>query len=141
MHQFNLRIITPKRIVAEVEVVSVTAPGVGGEFTVLFNHMPLFSLLKEGVVTVRTDGDESFFSIGGGDLETTGKEVNLLVSRAYGQDEIDEKEVEKARMEAERLVKEAPSEVERKQALEQFRRSVVDLKVLKMKGGLKKRVG
>lgn len=118
-------------MVLEKEAESVTVPGSGGELTVLYNHAPLFTLLKEGVVTVRLGSDESFFSIGGGYLETNGREVNLLVSRAYGQDEIDEKEIAAARQKAESDLKTVKTDEERHEAMQTLRRSIIDLKVLK----------
>ena len=42
----HLKIITPKKVVLEHEVRSVTAPGADGEFTVLPRHTKLFSLLN-----------------------------------------------------------------------------------------------
>ena len=133
MTNFKLRIITPERVVHEDTIESITAPGADGEMTVLYNHMPLFSLLKEGAVTIRKDSDDSYFSIGRGYLETNGREVNLLVSRAFGQDELDVQAVEKARIEAERRLKEAPAGEERHAAMLQLRRSLIDLKVLKLR--------
>ncbi len=130
MSQLRLRIITPKKTVFEQEINSITAPASDGEVTILPGHMPLFSLLTEGVVTIRTEGDENYFSIGGGYLETNGKAVNLLVSRAYGQDQIDEAEITKAKAHAEQLIKEAPNEAARHEAMMQLRRSLIDLKVL-----------
>lgn len=127
----HLRIITPKKVVLEDEIESITAPGSEGELTVLPRHVALFTMLKEGVVTIRTKGDETLFSIGGGYLETNGKEVNVLVSRAYHQDEIDEKEVETARLDAEKLIKEAPTDALRHEAMTSLRRSIIDLKVLR----------
>ncbi|MEM4736623.1 MAG: ATP synthase F1 subunit epsilon [Nitrososphaeria archaeon] len=128
-----LKIITPRGIVFKDEVRSVTAPSFSGDITILYNHTPLFSLLKEGVVKVRKNEEEYYFSIGGGYLETTGKEVNLLVSRAYGQDEIDEESVKKAKEEAEKLLKESKTEKERRKAMASLRRSFIDLKVLRFK--------
>lgn len=128
----KLKIITPKKVVLEEEVKSITAPGADGELTILPQHVPLFAMLQEGVVRIETGKDEeSYFSIGGGYVETNGKEINLLVTTAYGQDEIDEKEVEKARAKAERLLKETKDEAERQQALSTLRRSMVDMKLLK----------
>lgn len=129
-HQFKLKIITPKKIVLQDEITSVTAPSASGEITILYNHLPLFSLLKEGVVKVKKNGDESYFSIGGGYIETTGKEVNLLVSRAYGQNEIDEEAVKKAQEEAKKKIQTAKTDEERQEAMASFRRSFIDLKVL-----------
>lgn len=128
-----LKIITPKKIVFQDEVESVTAPSALGQITILYNHIPLFSLLKEGIVKIRKESEEYYFSIGGGYLETTGKEVSLLVSRAYGQDELDEESIRKAKEEAEKLLKESKTEKERYEAMAALRRSLIDLKVLRFK--------
>lgn len=127
----KLRIITPRKIVFEEDVKSVTAPATEGEITVLPRHTNLFTTLKEGIVTIRMTNKEDFLSIGGGFLETDGKEINLLVSHAYGQQEVDEKLTEKALKDAERLTREAKSEEERHEAAALLRRSVVDLKLLR----------
>lgn len=127
---FPLTIVTPIGTALKSEAVSITVPGADGEVTILARHQPLFSLLTEGVVTVRLKDEEKYFSIGGGYVETSGKDTTLLVSRAYGQDEIDEKEVETARARAEKLVTEAKTEEERQQALSSLRRSVIDLKLV-----------
>lgn len=132
MKPFELRIITPKRKVMEDVAVSVTAPSSQGEITILYNHLPLFALLREGIVTVRKDErDQTLLSIGGGYIETTGKVVNLLVSRAYEQDELDEELVRKAKEEAEQLVRKSKSEEERRRATALLRRSLIDLKVIR----------
>lgn len=138
MRHFKLQIITPKQVVYEKEVSSVTAPAADGEITILFMHAPLFSLLTEGIVLIKDEDDESFFSIGGGYLETDGKAVRLLVSRAYGQDEIDEEEVKKAMAQAERDIKEAPDEVQRQRAMGTLRRSIVDMKLARKVRGRKR---
>lgn len=131
MKELSLKIVTPKKVVLEDEVYSVTAPGLSGELTVLPSHVPLFAVLKEGVVTIKKSGDESFFSIGGGYIETDGKTLHLLVSRAFGQDELDERDIEEARKKAERLLSDSKDEAERQQALQTLRRSLIDMKVLK----------
>ncbi len=130
MSKLKLQIITPKKVILEQDIDSLTAPAKDGEITVLPQHVPLFTLLKEGIITVRHDKDESFFSIGGGYLETDGKKVHLLVSRAYHQDELDEAEIKKAQEYAQKMLKEAPGEIERHQAMEQLRRSIIDMKLI-----------
>ena len=126
----KLRIITPKKVVFEDEIDEITLPSSEGEITILPKHVALFSMLKEGVVTVLHGKNEILFSIGGGYAETDGKEVNVLVSRAYGQDEIDEAEVKKAKQSAEQLLNKQITEQERTDALQLLRRSVVDLDLL-----------
>ncbi len=115
----------------EQDVQSVTAPSVEGEITVLPRHMRLFSMLKEGIVKIKKDKQEDFLAIGGGYLQTDGKDINLLVSRAYGQNEINQELTEKAIREAEKLLKEAKTEGERHEAATLLRRSVVDMNLLK----------
>lgn len=126
----TLRVITPKRVVLEEEILSITAPGGAGELTVLPNHAPLFTTLDEGIVRVETRHGEEFLSIGGGYLETDGETLHLLVSRAYGQDEIDEAAVQKAKKDAEALLENAAGEQERHQIMQELRRSTLDLKLL-----------
>lgn len=129
-NKMNLQIITPKKIVLEREIDSLVAPTKAGEVTILPNHMPLFSVLDDGVIEIKHDKEETYLSIGGGYLETDGKTVHLLVSRAAGQDEIDEKEVLEAKQEAEKRVKEAPTDEARHAATLQLRRSLIDIKLL-----------
>ena len=127
----KLRIITPKKMVLEEEISSVTLPSVEGEITILPNHVNLFSLLKEGVVKIKYDTKEDFLAIGGGYVETNGEYVNLLVSRAYNQDEINQAATERAIKEAEENLKKAKTTEDRLQAGALLRRSIVDMKLLK----------
>ena len=131
MSSIHLRIITPRKIVLEEDVMSVTAPSAEGEITILPRHMKLFSLLVEGIVKIRAAKGENYLAIGGGYLQTDGAEINLLVSRAYGQDEINQDLTEKAIKEAEKLLKEAKNDAERHTAATLLRRSVIDMHLLK----------
>ncbi len=129
----HLRVITPKKVVIDEQVNSVTAPGAEGEMTILPRHSHIFSQLKEGIITIRKKGGEDSLAIGGGYLETDGKEITLLVSRAYGQDEIDAKLTETALKQAEEAVKKAKSAPELHEAQLLLRRSLIDLKLVKRK--------
>lgn len=133
MSAFHLRIITPRKIVLEDNVNAVTIPSADGEITILHRHTNLFSLLKEGIVKIKKDRHEDFLAIGGGYAETNGKEVNILVSKAYHQDEIDKEVTEKAVDEAKKILKSSTDEKQRLEAGALLRRSLVDLKLLKKK--------
>ena len=87
----KLQIITPVKLVKEVEVTSVTLPTASGEVTILPKHQSFLSLLVEGIVTYKSEEGNDALSIGGGYLQTDGSILRILVSRSYGQDEIDEK--------------------------------------------------
>lgn len=89
-----LEILTPESSVFSGEIVSVTLPGLGGEFQLLQNHAAIISALKKGVVTFKTlepiavlvDGLEEdttsknifTFSISGGVVEMMDNKVVLL---------------------------------------------------------------
>ena len=131
MANLHLRIITPKKIVREDDVDLVTAPTIDGEITILPRHMKLFTLLQEGIVLIKKENKEEDLAIGGGYLQTDGKDLNILVSRAYGQNEIDKELIEKAVKEAQNLLKTAKDEKQRHEASALLRRSIVDLKLLR----------
>ncbi len=127
----KLRIITPQKIVLEEEVLSVSAPAHEGEITVLPHHANLFTLLDEGIVKIKKTSKEDYLAIGGGYLETDGEFVNVLVSRAYGQDEINEKMAAEAVQKARNILKESKNESERQQANAVIRRSLIDSRLIK----------
>ena len=65
-----------KVVIAKVDQVffdgeadSLTLPASAGEMTVLPEHMPLITTLKEGVIVVRANGGEQQYPINGGVLE------------------------------------------------------------------------
>jgi len=131
MNTLRLKVITPRKIVIDKQVSSVTVPTADGEITILPHHIHLFSLLVEGIVKIKKDDNEDALAIGGGYLETNGKTVTILVSRAYGQDEIDRNLTNKAVEEAKHILSKSTDEKERAQAMTIIRRSVIDSKLMK----------
>ena len=127
----HIKVITPKKLAFEKDVESVTVPAVAGELTILHHHADLLSLLKEGVVTFRSEKEEEYLSIGGGYLETDGKSIHILVSRAFGQDEINEEMTEQAMENAQKVLQETKDKAERSEAMGLLRRSIFDLKLLR----------
>lgn len=133
MNKLILKVITPKKIVLEEEILSITAPASEGEITVLPRHQALFTLLKEGIVKIKKTTGEDYLAIGGGYLQTDGQEVNLLVSRAYGQTEINEELTQKAIEQAKEIISRTKDQQQRTEAMALLRRSIIDLKLLKKK--------
>ena len=127
----HLKIITPQKIILEDEVQAVTVPTYAGEITILPHHTNLFSLLVEGIVKIKTDTSEDHLAIGGGYLETDGDEANVLVAKAYKQDEVDQEIILKAIENAKNILKISKDKKERAEAASLLRRSLIDLKLLK----------
>ncbi len=126
----HLKVITPKKLAFEKDIVSITVPTATGELTILPKHADLLSLLTEGVITIRTEKEEEYMSIGGGYMETDGKIIQILVSRAFGQDEINEEMTKRALESAQKVLDEVEDKSERTEALRTLRRSMVDMKLL-----------
>lgn len=133
MSILKLKIITPKKLVKEEEAESISVPTASGEITILPHHANLFSLMVEGIVKVKKKEREEFLSVGGGYVQTDGEKVVILVSRAYGQDQIDENMINKAVEDAKKILKTSIDEKEKMEAMATLRRAVVDSKLLKRK--------
>jgi len=131
MDALNLKIVTPKAIILEVKARSVTIPTYSGEITVLPHHTDLFSLLVEGLIKIKTGDKEDYLAIGGGYLETDGSDIHILVSKAYGQNEIDEKLINEAVKNAQKILSQSKNQAERTEAQAILRRSLIDIKLLK----------
>lgn len=131
MHRLKLQIVSPQRVVLEKEVSSVSAPAVSGEITILPHHTHLFTLLREGLIKIKFDHEEEYFAIGGGYLQTDGEKVIILVSRAFGQNEINEKIIEESRKKAQELLKTAATEKEKQEAISLLRHAIIEDKLLK----------
>jgi len=127
----NLQIVTPTRLVKEIAITSVTLPTAAGEITILSKHQPLLSLLVEGIVSYKSLEGDDMLAIGGGYVQTDGSLVRLLVSRSYGQEEIDEKINAEALMQAKKILSESKDKTQIKEAQAIMRRSLIDSKLIK----------
>lgn len=127
----KLQIITPVKLVRELEIMSITLPTARGEITILPKHQQLLTLLRDGIVTYKTKTEVDSLSIGGGYAQTDGSVIRVLVSRAYGQDEIDEKLTEQAMQNAQTILNDSKDLGERAQAKTIMRRSIIDSKLIK----------
>ena len=75
----KLEIITPSSTLFTGEVSLVQLPGIDGLFEILKSHAPLVSALKEGLVKVVYDKNETqYFDIRGGVVEVSHDKILLL---------------------------------------------------------------
>ncbi len=102
----KLEITTPRGQVYDQPVDMVTLPGREGEMGILPNHVPLVTLLGEGVIIARRGQNEDRFLVTGGCAEITGEQISVLTVFAVDETAIDEKKAEEARARAEARLKE-----------------------------------
>ncbi|MHB1050933.1 MAG: F0F1 ATP synthase subunit epsilon [Bacteroidota bacterium] len=98
---FQLDIVSPNRTVYSGTVQSFSAPGIVGNFQVLFNHAPLLSSIGIGEIKViDAEGKKLLFATSGGFVEVKSNKVILLAESAERSDEIDLVRAEKAKQRA-----------------------------------------
>lgn len=104
----KLKVVTPEKIVMEQEVYQATLPVLGGEVTLLPNHMPYIGALRAGEIILRmqASGEESSIATSGGFVEFHDNMLSILADTAERAEEIDLARAEEARKRAEELKKE-----------------------------------
>lgn len=98
----KFEIVTPEQVVLQEDVLRATIPTQSGEVTILPDHIPLVSILKPGVIEVqKADKSLDFMATSGGFLEVLSGKIVILADYAERADNLDEKEIEAARLRAE----------------------------------------
>ena len=107
----KFEIVTLDRVILRQEILQVTAPTQAGEITVLPDHIPLVSVLKPGVIEVKSvSGDIEIMSVSGGFIEVLKDKVIILADKAERAAELDESRIISARKTAEEAKEKAASD-------------------------------
>ncbi len=122
-------IVSQDRIVFQGDVDIIVLPGADGVMGILPHHAPVLTTLKYGVITLRSKGEEQFFTVAGGFAEVQPDQVTVLADAAENVEEIDVQRAEAARQRAEDLLQQgAPEDPDRYLALQAaLRRSTLRL--------------
>jgi F-type H+-transporting ATPase subunit epsilon len=94
-------IISQDRIVYQGDADMVLLPGTDGEMGILPHHAPLLTTLKYGIIKVRSQGQETIFTVAGGIAEVQPEIVTILADAAENVEEIDIFRADAARKRAE----------------------------------------
>ena len=101
-----LEIITPSGQIFSGKVKDVVLPGEEGEFGVLPEHVPLFTLLNGGVIEfTKENGDVDAVIISSGNVTVSDNSVIALVEGAVALEGREESDIAKALEEAKELLK------------------------------------
>lgn len=76
---FNLVVSKVDRLLFSGEATSINLPGTEGEFTVLSNHEPLISMLKQGTIKIETPEKHREFDVKNGVCEVHKNTVTILI--------------------------------------------------------------
>ena len=97
-------IVSQDRLVFQGDADVVILPGTAGEMGILPHHSPLLTVLQFGVVRVRINGQEQYFTVAGGVAEVLPDQVTVLADAAENVQEINEERANAARQRAEQLL-------------------------------------
>jgi F-type H+-transporting ATPase subunit epsilon len=126
MAKLTVEIITGERVVySQDEVDSVVAPGAAGALGILPGHAKLVSLLSQGEMSIRRQGEEDFFAVFGGFIEVTDNKVIILADSAERASDIDLERVASARENAESALRNREAVANLAEVEESLRRAAV----------------
>ena len=98
-------IVSQDRIVYQGEPDIIVLPGTAGDMGILPNHSPVLTVLRFGVIRVRSKGEDEYFTVSGGFAEVQPDQVTVLADSAENVEEIDVQRAEQARKQAEESLK------------------------------------
>ncbi len=104
----RVEIVSQDRMVYQGDADMVILPGELGEMGILPNHAPLLSTLKYGILKVRSQGQEEYFTVAGGVAEVQPDIITVLADAAENVREIDTARAEAARRRAEEYLQGGP---------------------------------
>ncbi len=125
----RLEVVTPEKQLFSGEVDSVLAPGAEGQLGILPHHAPLMSTLSVGELVARRGEEELSFAIYGGFIQVLPDRVIVLADVGERADEVDAEQAERARREAEELLKREPPPELRAEAMMALRKAQLRLRV------------
>jgi F-type H+-transporting ATPase subunit epsilon len=132
MAELNLEIITPENPIYKDQIETVTIPGTMGGFQILKDHAPLISSFEVGVIKVKKDTAETFYTTSGGTVEVNHNKVLVLADSIEKVEAIDKDRAEQAKQRAEeRLRKKSEENIDEARARAALNRALNRLKAVK----------
>src|SRR5687768_15814816 len=133
----TFQLITPERVVFQEEVYEVILPTQTGQIAVFPNHVPLISLVKAGIISLRKtsndpDNNLEHVAVSGGFVEITKDKVKVLADSAEKANEINELKVQEAKQRALELKEKAEDDVSLADATAALEKSLAHLKLLEL---------
>ena len=80
--KFRVEIISPDKLILEVEAEEVTLPSYEGEMGILKNHIPLITFLRPGMIKIKKNEELKHFYVEEGTVEFLDNNLLILTSTA-----------------------------------------------------------
>jgi F-type H+-transporting ATPase subunit epsilon len=129
---FDLKIVTPKGVKAEIKAKYAEFTTIEGGMGVLTNRLPIVAKLKVAPLKIRTEDDkEELFAVHGGILEMDGQEMIVLTTAAERPEEIDVETAMKAIEAAKEKLNHAESTTEKAKVQAEIEKNMVRISIVK----------
>jgi F-type H+-transporting ATPase subunit epsilon len=89
MATFHFELVSPDKVSFSGEVDQVDVPGAEGDFGVLAGHAPLIALLRPGIMTVYSGGEQTKLVVLGGFAEVGPDGLTVLANVATAFEDLD----------------------------------------------------
>ena len=125
----QLEIVTPDKVVLKDTVDEVVVPTISGEITILPNHTPLLTRMKEGELIIKKSQKVLYFAVLGGFLEVQNNNVNILADYAVRAEDIEVAKAKEAEERAKNAMKQKANLRDFAMAEGELRKAILELKV------------
>ncbi len=129
MMNLQLEIVTPDKVVLKDTVDEVVVPTTSGEITILPNHAPLLTRMKEGELVIKKSQKVLYFAVLGGFLEVQNNNVNILADYAVRAEDIEVAKAKEAEERAKNAMKQKANLRDFAMAESDLRKAILELKV------------
>lgn len=121
---FQFELVSPERLLMELEVSGVSVPGSEGDFEVLSNHAPVMTTIRPGVIKVDCgDGKEELrIFVRGGFAEVTSGSLVILAEEAVPVKELSKSDLEQRIQNAKEDLEDAKTDEDCRKAQEAITR-------------------
>ena len=110
--KFTVEIISPDQTILKQETNEVIIPSFEGQMGILYNHIPLITFLRPGIVTIKAD-DEKKYYIEEGTVEFSNNNLLILTSTARDLANLDKSKINELFQKAEANVNTQSTDKER----------------------------
>ncbi len=108
MSLLQFKLVTPEKVVFEKKVSQVTLPTMDGEISILPGHIPLVAELVPGIAMLREHNETEDVAVSGGFIQVDNQaNVTVLADTAERGEDLNLKDIEKAKTRAEQVMRES----------------------------------
>ena len=121
---FQFELVSPERLLMDIEVAGVLVPGSEGDFQVLSSHAPVMTTIRPGVISVDEGNgkEETRIFVRGGFAEVTHGSLVILAEEAVPVKELSKSDLEQRITDAKEDLEDAKSDEDCRKAEEAIAR-------------------